>query len=147
MSPLMKFRRKSKALGDDMDAGPMVYSAKRRQLKVYAAGDELVVERMEDLPGYPNAMDGWKFLHNLDPKTGMEQQWGGAQHSQSQAVLKAVHQGGDKWKVVVDRPGFDYLDPKTGDPMARNLRVHPGFVSRDRAEKWVETNLDPGIEE
>ncbi len=145
MTMLMRFRRKSRRLGDEVDAGPMIVNPSRRvgKGKVYGAGDEIVVPSIEHLPGYPNAIDGWRFVANVD-QAGRPSPSSGSSPDSANAKLKILHAGGDRWRVVIESPGWDYLDMKTGNPVAKNQKVHPGFISRERAEAWVRTGADPG---
>jgi hypothetical protein len=134
----MIFRRKSREKGDGEDAGPCIVipkGTKFRNRKVFAAGDELTVSKIEDLPGYPSSADGWKFVRyaGQDPKlVDMSNQ-----APDVKSVLKAEHHGGDKWKVIVDKPGYDCLNRENGQPLDKGVKVHPGFLSRESAESWV----------
>jgi hypothetical protein len=141
----MVFRRKSTKLGDDADAGPCIIVPKGKSFKrrvTYGSGDEIVVTKMEDLPGYPGSMDGWKFVRNLDSPDTPE---GAIPPLSTNAKLKAVHVGRDRWKVIVDNPGFDRLEPN-GSPMQRGQKVHIGWIiGKERAETFAATGVDPGI--
>lgn len=131
------------------DAGELVVmpkgvSRKRawRERKVYAPGDTIAVDRIEDLPGWPHQIDGWERISSTPGAPQIPEE------TTTPAVLRARHRGRGMWEVVVEVPGSNYLLRSGGPPrpIGKGQKVHEGFLPRARAEKWAEIGSDPGEE-
>lgn len=152
MERILQFRRKSRAL-DGVDAGELVMIPRKgsRKLrksgrKVFAPGDTIEVSKMEDLPGYPSSIDGWVLVGEVRISgSGATATAPLTEADEPKAVLEAQHIGRGKWQVVVQKPGYDQMDPaRPGFPLSVGSIVSPSNLPRARAEEWARIGFDPG---
>ncbi len=128
------------------------HKSRLKSRKIYYPGDILQVNSREELPGWPHSVDGWEFVGegslvegvegNLVQAPNPKKQYTGIQECLEQAVLKYARVRGDSYKVSIAEPGLNYVNPD-GTIMTRGTKLHPGFITEERARSWVELGYDP----
>lgn len=142
---MLKFRRKSgQPNTQNRGAGELVVIPKGmsrarafKERMVYAPGDVIEVERIEDVPGYPHQMDGWEQLAYNDTPVSMD-------GTERPAKLRARHKGRGFWEVVIEVQGTNYKNAQKSGLLGVGEKIHEGMLSRARAEEWAKTGTDPG---
>jgi hypothetical protein len=71
---MLTYRRKAKSGKMHMMDRKGGARQRRASLKTLRPGDELTVNRVEELPGYPYSMDGWELVGEEAEPINEEQQ-------------------------------------------------------------------------
>lgn len=120
------------------------HKARMATRKVFFPGDEITVSSKESLPGWPSQIHGWELVDSLPETENVarpKKAFAGVVEALPQARLLAARQGNsNRWKVVVQEPGLNYRE---GDVvLAVGTKVHPGFLTQERAEAWAAAGWD-----
>jgi len=120
------------------------HKARMASRKVLYPGDELTVACKEELPGWPSQIHGWELVEGYPEKERVpkpSKAFQGVTEALPNAKLQCLRQGSsNRWKVVIQEPGLNYTDGDVVLPVG--TKVHPGFLTQERAEAWAANGRD-----
>ena len=139
---MLKYRRRPNSGKMFMQSRKGGHKQRSASMKTLYPGDEMIVERVEDLPGHPYAMDGWELVGVVEEEKKVPpKDYLGVGPCVAVAKLEAVKHG-RVYKVVIAEPGLDQT-AQDGVVLSKGTKIHAGYLNEETAIKWAELGYDP----